>query len=205
MVHLWKIERDNLVLDVEELLKYPILANVYRSDKSKDKFESKEYFKYIDFITNPRGHCYVTGLNEKESHEYSLRQTRLPEDYEFPKNNKDIIKFVNNELQFDPINTLVNGAIKSLNITIKTINNYVSHLNNIEEQDYKDTEGNPIDLTGIINKMMKISDEIPNNIKRFESLLAKQSEKGIITRGTTEYSDSMDGDDDVESYIPDET
>lgn len=204
MIHLWKIENNNLDLNVEELLKYPILANVYRADKSKDKFESKEYFKYVDFITNPRGHCYVTGLNQKESHDYSLRQTRLSEDYEFPKNNKDIIKFVTSELQFDPINTLVNGAVKSLNITIKTINNYISHLNDIEEADYKDTEGNPIDLTGVINKMMKISNEIPENIKRFESLLSKQSEKGIIARGTAEYTNSMDGDDDIESAISNE-
>ena len=135
---------NKIEINKPEILLVKEFNDLWNNDKSKDKFESKEYFKYLDFITNPRGHCYVTGLNEKEAHEYSLRQTRLPEDFEFPKNNKDIVKFVNNELQFDPINTLVNGAIKSLNITIKTINNYVSHLNNIEEQDYKDADGNYI-------------------------------------------------------------
>ena len=69
MVHLWKIVNDNLDLNVEELLKYPILANVYRADKSKDKFESKEYFKYIDFITKkfPTGIYMVFGIEYGDS------------------------------------------------------------------------------------------------------------------------------------------
>ena len=203
MIHIWKIIDNNLDLNIEEVLKYPELANIYRNDKSKDKFESREYFKYLDFRTNPRGYCLTNGLNEKESHEYSLRNTRLPVDFEFPKNNKSIIKFVTSNLQFDAIHTLVSGAIKGLNITAKTINSYIEHLNNIEQDDYKDKEGNPIDLTTIITKMMKISNDIPDNIKRFEGLLEKQSIT-VTIRGNNEYSSSMDGDTEIESYIPNE-
>lgn len=206
MIHIWTIdENDNLELNLVELLKYPILTGVYKSDKSKDKFESFEYFKYLDIITNPRGYCVTNGLNEKDSHEYALRQTRLPKDYIFPKNNKDIIKFVLNDLQFDAINSLVNAAIKSLNITARTLNNYISYLNDLEEADYKDKDGNMIDLTGTITRMMKISDDIPVNIKRLESILSKQTKTNIIARGTIEYSSSMEGDADIESYIPNET
>jgi len=201
MIHIWTITSDfKLDLNIEELLKYPILANVYKADTSKDKFDSTEYFKYLDFITNPRGHCIINGLNDVEAHNYAKRQTRISSDFQFPKNNKDIIKFVNSELQFDAVNSLVNGAIKSLNITAKTINNYISHLNNLEEDEYKDKEGTPIDLSTIITKMMKISDDIPNNIKRFESLLEKQATQKTILRGTTEYTDSMEGDEGLESY-----
>ena len=201
MIHIWKITSDNkLDLNVEELLKYPLLANIYINDKSKDNFNSTEYFKYLDFITNPRGYCITNGLNTLESHNYAKRQTRLPSDFIFPKENNDIIKFVLDELQYDAVNNLVNGAIKSLNITAKTINNYITHLNDLEEGDYKDKEGNPIDLSVIITKMMKISDDIPNNIKRYESLLEKQASQKTVLRGTTEYSNSMDGDDELKSY-----
>ena len=47
MIHIWKVTDDfKLDLNIEELLKYPILANIYRSDKDVDKFNAKEYFKY---------------------------------------------------------------------------------------------------------------------------------------------------------------
>ena len=201
MIHIWKVTDDSkLDLNIEELLKYPILANIYRSDKDVDKFNAKEYFKYLDFITNPKGYCISNGLNTSEAHNYAFRQTNLPKDFEFPKNNKDIIKFVKEDLQFDVVDNLVNTSIKALKVTSKSVANYIDNLNELESKDYKTDDGEPIDLSSIITKMMKIAADIPNNIKNFESLLEKQATQKTILRGTTEHTESMDGDDELESY-----
>ena len=37
MVHGFKIENDKLILDVEEILQYPLLQQIYARDDSKDK------------------------------------------------------------------------------------------------------------------------------------------------------------------------
>ena len=43
MVHGFKIENDKLILDVEEILQYPLLQQIYARDDSKDKsFAEKE-------------------------------------------------------------------------------------------------------------------------------------------------------------------
>lgn len=205
MIHLWRITNSlDLELNIEELLKYPILADIYKKDNSDGKFLSTEYFKYLDFITNPKGYCVSKGLNSQEADIYAKGQTRLPKDYYFPKNNKLIIKYVKDELQFDVIDNLVGTAIKALNVTSKSLANYIDRLNDLEEKDYMDDKGAPIDLSSIITKMMKIAADIPNNIKQYESLLEKQTTKKTIVRGSIEYTESMDGDESLEHYSTDE-
>lgn len=42
MVHGFKIENDKLILDVEEILQYPLLQQIYARDDSKDKSFAKK-------------------------------------------------------------------------------------------------------------------------------------------------------------------
>ena len=52
MIHAFKIENDNLVLDVEEVLQYDILRDIYVRDNSKNKEFAYKEFRFI--------HIYIT-------------------------------------------------------------------------------------------------------------------------------------------------
>jgi len=203
MIHIWTIDNNyQLQLNVIELLKYPLLAKIYELDTSKGKTLSKEYYKYLDFITNSSGYCVKHGLNNKEAHEYAFKNTNLPKDYEFPKNHKDILKYVIDELEYDIITDLVNSAVKALKVSAKSLKAYIDRLNELEESDFKDKDGEPIDLSNTVNKVMKTISDIPKGIAEFEVLVNKQKSNKSVLRGANEFESSMEGDDGVESYSP---
>lgn len=205
MIHIWYIDNtDNLVLNLQELLKYPLLAKVYQQDTSTTKYLSKEYFKYLDYLTASSGYCIKNGLNDKDAHIYAMSQTKLPKDYRFPLNHKEILRFVKEELEFDGINRLVSMATKAINVSTRSLENYIDTLNNLEKDEYKDTEGNPIDVSAIVNKVMKTISTIPGDVDKLRSLIEKQNNNSQVIRGSNEYRPSMDGDRDIESYISDE-
>lgn len=198
MIHIWKIKGVELDLNLEELLKYEILANIYINDKSPNKSDSILYFRYLDFITNPRGYCVKNGLSKVESHNYAFKNTNLPKDFKFPINNEDIIKFTKEHLQCDVVNELINVSIQALRITIKNLKSYISELNQLEIDDFK-KDDKTVDLTNIISKTMSITNSIPDKIKMLEELLAKQEESKTL-RGSKPYESSMDGDSEIESF-----
>ena len=205
MIHIWEIDaQDNLVINITELLKYPLLANIYRNDQSTEKYMSKEYFKYIDFITAASGYCVKNGLNDKDAHAYALSQTRLPKEYVFPKNNKEIIRWIKTELEYDVITRLVNTAVKALNVSTRSLECYIDSLNNLETKDFLDDEGNPINVADIVNKVLKTISAIPGDIDKLKVLIDKQQSSKQVIRGSNEYRTSMDGDGDIERYISDE-
>ena len=205
MIHLWTIDsKDNLELNVTELLKYPLLAAVYQKDISNGKTLSKEYFKYLDHLTSTSGYCIKNGLNDKDAHLYAYNQTRLTKDYVFPPNNKAIIKWVTEELEYDIIGSLVNTAVQALNASAKSLKYYVKTLNNLEEADFKDADGNPIDVSTIVNKVIKTVADIPSSIDKLKVLIEQQTNNSKVTRGSNGYKSSMDGDGDVERYHVDE-
>lgn len=204
MIHIWYIDStDSLVLNLQELLKYPLLAKVYEQDTSTTKYLSKEYFKYLDYITASAGYCIKNGLNTKDAHVYAFSQTKLPKDYIFPKNHKDILKFVKEELEYDVINRLVSSATKALNVSARSLENYIDTLNDLEDADFKDKEGNPIDVSDMVTRVMKTIKGIPNDIDTLKNLIEKQNNKSQIIRGSHDYRPSMDGDASIESYITD--
>lgn len=201
MIHLWYIDNnDNLVLDIKELLKYPILAKIYQNDISTEKTTAREFFKYIDFRTSSTGYIRRNGLNDKEAHKYALSQTKLSKDFIFPNNLKTILDFVSENLEYDVVATLVTTAIKALRVSTKSLNVYIDNLNELESSEYKDKEGNPIDISALISKALNTISNIPKDITNLEKLLELQKSSKAVVRGSTEYKNSMDGDDSLESY-----
>jgi len=202
MVHLWKINNSlELDLNVTELLKYDILAKVYQSDTSDGKSLSHKYFMYLDFITASSGYCVTNGLNDSEAHIYAMKHSKLDSTYHFPANNKTIIAFVKSELERDTVFTLVSAAIQALNVSSKSVKNYIKVLNNMEKDDFQDKDGNPINVAETVNKVLKTLKEIPSSIDIYESLLSKQKTKKVALRGQKDFRSSMDGDDDLKSLI----
>jgi len=205
MIHLWIIDNNyQLQLNVLELAKYPIVCKVYELDTSQGKWLSKEYYKYLDFISNSNGYCVKHGLNAREAHEYAFKNTNLPKDYVLPKDHKAILKFVIDELEYDAVSVLVNAAVKALKVSARSLQSYVDVLNDLVEAEFKDKDGTPIDISATVNKVLKTISEIPKGIEIFNDLVNKQKTNNNTLRGSKEYSTSMEGDDAIESYIPGE-
>lgn len=205
MIHIWYIDNtDNLVLNLQELLKYPLLAKVYQQDTSTTKYLSKEYFKYLDYLTASGGYCVKNGLSTKDAHMYALSQTKLPKDFRVPLNHKEILNFVKEELEFDGINRLVSMGIKAINVSTRCLENYIDTLNAYEKQDFKDADGNVIDVSDMVTKVMKMIKSIPGDTDTLKNLIEKQNNNSQVIRGSNDYRPSMDGDRDIESYIPHE-
>lgn len=205
MIHIWYIDaKDNLVLNIHELLKYNLLAKVYEQDTSTAKYLSKEYFKYLDYLTAAGGYCVKNGLNTKDAHIYAKDQTKLPRDFVLPKNHKEILKFVKEELEYDVITRLVNSATKALNVSTRSLENYIDTLNDMDAKDFKDEEGNPLNISDMVSRVMKTIKTIPGDIDTLKNLIEKQNNKSQVIRGSNDYKPSMDGDRDIESYIIDE-
>lgn len=204
MIHLWTLEDNNLELNVTELLKYKLLAEIYNKDTSKEKYDSKEYFKYLDFMTNSKGYCVTKGLNFNESDSYSRRQCLFSKSFKFPENNKTIVEYVRDNLEYDPIDESLRACIKTLRISSKTLTSYIDLFNEQYDTNFTDKDGNIVDVTATINRAMKVISEIPATITKYQELIEKQKNNSPKLRGDKEYEESMDGDASLEQFIPDE-
>jgi len=200
MIHIWKLSELDLELDVKELLKYPLLADIYRKDTSKERYVSKQYFRYLDFMTATNGYCRLNGLTFDEAHIYSIKQCALPKDFIFPGNNKIVIEYIKDSIEYDVVTESILSCIKSLKISSKSLTSYMDYLNETIEKQFKDKDGALIDLTIIVNKVIKTIGDIPKTISVYEELLAKQKSNKQTLRGNNEFRQSMDGDTDIERY-----
>ena len=205
MIHIWKLNNDlTLNINIEELLKYDKLATIYKSDTSKEKINSSLYFKYLDFMTNSNGYCYTHCLNFEASHKYSIKAANIPNDFTFPKNNKDIVNYVKEYIEEDIIGKTIRNCIKSLNLISKTITNYIDIFNDWDYDNFRDKDGNIIDISSDIAKLMKIQGNVPDIISKYEEFLEKQKSNKVILRGEKQFKPSMDGDANLEQYMSDE-
>lgn len=204
MVHFWKIVNDNLVMELEEILKYPLLRDIYVADKSPNKANSHEYFKYLDFMTASSGYCVKNGLTYNESKTYSSKQVVFPKDFVIPTNDKDIVKYIRDQIEYDPINEAVLAAIKAFRVSAKSLNMYVDNLNEAAENNFKDKEGNIIDVQASISKSLALIAKIPTDIETFNGLLEKQAKAKISMRGSGSFSSSMDSDNELGKFEEDE-
>lgn len=66
MVHGFKIENDKLILDIEEILQYPLLQQIYARDDSKDKSFAEKEFRFILYLSDRKGYVTKAGLTKKK-------------------------------------------------------------------------------------------------------------------------------------------
>ena len=197
MIFLWTInEHDEIELNVSEILKDDVLAPIYRNDKTPGKFIAREYFRYLDFMTNSSGYCKRNGLSFKDSHIYSLKQVKLPQDFVFDKNNKKIIDYIEDNIECDIVVDAIRTSIKGLKFNTKNIEAYIEYLNDVRSGDFKDKDGNIIDISTTITKLLTAISNVPKDIEKLNKLMDEQKQNKHNLRGSGEYEQSMDGDED---------
>lgn len=194
MVHGFKIENDKLILDVEEILQYPLLQQIYARDDSKDKSFAEKEFRFILYLSDRKGYVTKAGLTKKEAYAYAKSNAGLDESYLPDKVVLSAIEFVKSNLNITAVEDLINSTIKSLNLSSKLVRTLTD---GIEDLMSKELEMKDLALCeDTLKQIIKIANEIPARVESLTELNDKwdKIEKGVTSiRGGAEYRDSYDG------------
>ena len=181
MVHGFKIENDKLILDVEEILQYPLLQQIYARDDSKDKSFAEKEFRFILYLSDRKGYVTKAGLTKKEAYAYAKSNAGLDESYLPDKVVLSAIEFVKSNLNITAVEDLMSKELEMKDLAL-----------------CEDT----------LKQIIKIANEIPARVESLTELNDKwdKIEKGVTSiRGGAEYRDSYDGTNDRASNAPNET
>lgn len=198
MNYIWYIKNDVLNVYEDRLIKHRMLWNYYENDKSVDRNESKEVFKYMDYITDSSGFIRLNGLTGDEAHRHAVNRTRLDADWKPSQLENMLIDYIKDNIEHDVIVESIELTIKTLSLSRKALQTYG---NMLEEYINKDDNAKDYDVIGIVDKINKASDSIPKSVERLKSLYKQQGEKSKVLRGGHEFKDSMDGDANLEQYL----
>lgn len=197
MIHALKIENDRIVLDVEEILQYPILRKIYVRDDSKGKDFAYKEFKFIHFLTDRKGYIVKAGLPKPDAYKYAIENSDLPSTYKPDADILKAIEFVTKNMNITPVEDLINSTIKALNLSGRVIKALTDSIETLTSGDIKLEDLQACEES--LKQIIKISNEIPDRIEKLTELQAKwdKIEKGVVSiRGGGEYRDSYDGTDE---------
>lgn len=206
MVHTFKIENDKLIIDIDQILQYPLLQQIYSRDYSNDKSFADKEFRFIYYLTDRKGYCIKAGLSKIESYNFARKNAGLSDDYIPDKVIIAAIDFVKDNLNITAVEDLITSTIKGLNMISKTVRVLTNSVEDLMEKE--------IDLKAMvafeesINQILKIANDIPSKIESLTELNNKwdKIEKGLSSiRGGQIYRNSYDGTDDRTNDASNET
>lgn len=206
MIHLWTVTGDTLTLNNSEILKYKELAIIYKRDETDDKAFARKEFRYIDFLSNREGYCILNGLSKKDAHKHAVLNSNLHVDYKPDTFVKIAISKVYDELNGGVIEKLIDSAVRSLNICSSGIVQMTDKAEDIIEK-ASGADDDIAKLIGLLTQINNLSASIPVKVRTLLDLRKEYdiSNKGtVIERGGKAYTNSLDGDGEVESIGFDE-
>ena len=205
MIHALKIENDRIILDIEEILQYPILQQIYARDDSKNKDFAYKEFRFIHFLSDRKGYITKTGLSKVDAYKYAIENSNLPPSYKPDKVVIEAIEFVTKNMNITPVEDLINSTIKALNLSGRVVKALTDGIETLTSGDIKLEDLQACEES--LKQIIKISNEIPDRVEKLTELKDKwdKIEKGVTSiRGGGEYRDSYDGVDERTSDATDE-
>lgn len=196
-IHAFKLENDNLELDVKEILKYDLLARIYKRDPSKNKDMAYKEFKYIYLLADSKGYIFKAGLSNTAARKYAKQHAGLNDSYKPDKDVESAVAFIREHLEIHTVESLINSTLRGLSMTGIVVEMVVSTFEDIIEKSETSKDDIALIEDGITKLLTKAA-TIPSTIKRLTELKEEWDsiEKGTEQiRGGIEYSTSFDGDD----------
>lgn len=198
MIHAFKIENDSLAIDVQQILMYEPLAEIYKRDDSPSKEFAYKEFKYIYFIADNKGYINRNGLKGRQAHLYAADNSGLHDSYQPDDVVKRAIDVVRRSLVSSPVEKLLDATVKGLNSSTTVVDMIVDHLTDIiEDPESKDKD--ILQAQATIKSLIATAKEIPDIVDNLLELRDKydRAERGIsMLRGNKEYRPSYDGNDE---------
>lgn len=205
MIHAFKIENDRLVLDIEEILQYPKLRDIYARDDSKDKSFAYKEFMFIHFLSDRKGYITKAGLSKQDAYKWARENSDLPNSYIPDGLVIAAIDFVKSKLNITAVEDLITSTIKALNVSSRLVRIYTEQAEDLMNKDLKIED--LANCEKILKSIIETSNDIPSRIESLTELNEKwdKIEKGVSSiRGGAAYRDSYDGTNDRAASTADE-
>lgn len=92
-LHVWLVEGSKLILNVEQILKVPVLAIIY-NDWHNDRELMYKIFKFIDCYADEDGYIHRNGLKDQKAFDYAIEVAQLNSDFRPTKDMVDAINWL---------------------------------------------------------------------------------------------------------------
>ena len=75
-LHVWLVEGSKIILNIEQILKVPVLAKIY-NDWHNDRELMYKIFKFIDCYADEDGYIHRNGLKDQKAFDYAIEVAQL--------------------------------------------------------------------------------------------------------------------------------
>lgn len=199
MLHVWLVEGTKLILNVEQILKVPILAKIY-NEWHNDRDLMYKIFRFIDCYADEDGYIKRNGLTDMKAFKYALDVCQLPDTF---RPTPDIETAIN-WLAEHNINFV--GALFFENIeALSNARELVAIMNKNLRNDLKKdsfTKEEIASMLGYVKEITNMANGIPKlieNLKSVEESYNKSKLNKTIVRGGKAMSSSMDPRNAIEN------
>lgn len=199
MLHVWLVEGTKLVLNIEQILKVPILAKIY-NEWHTDRDLMYKIFRFIDCYADEDGYIKRNGLTDMKAFKYALDVCQLPDTF---RPTPDIENAIN-WLAEHNINFV--GALFFENIeALSNARELVAIMNKNLRNDLKKdsfTKEEIASMLGYVKEITNMANGIPKlieNLKSVEESYNKSKLNKTIVRGGKAMSSSMDPRNAIEN------
>lgn len=200
-LHVWLVEGSKLILNVEQILKVPVLAKIY-NDWHNDRELMYKILKFIDCYADEDGYIHRNGLKDQKAFDYAIEVAQLNSDF---RPTKDMIEAINwlvehninyvGQMFFETVNALQAGkdlmAVMNKNLR-----------NDLKKDSFtKEEIGGMLGYMREITKMGKDLPKLIAELKEAEDNYVKSKLKKTIVRGGKELAASMDVHNNIDNGV----
>lgn len=200
-LHVWLVEGSKLILNVEQILKVPVLAKIY-NDWHSDRELMYKFFRFIDCYADEDGYIKRNGLTEMKAFNYAIEVAQLNPDF---KPTKDMVDAINwliehninyvGQMFFETIDALQAGK------DLMAVMNKNLRADLKKESFTKDEIGN---MLGYMREITKMGKELPKliaELKETEDNYTKSRLRKTVVRGGKELAASMDVNNQIDNGV----
>lgn len=198
-LHVWLVEGSKLILNIEQILKVPILAKIYNDWHTNKDFMYK-VFKFIDCYADENGYIFRNGLTELKAFNYAIDVAQLSSDFRPTKDMQDAINWLF-EHNINYIGKMCYESISALQNSTELMAIMNKNLrNDLKKESFTKEEIGS--MLGYTREIMKMGKDIPNvirDITESEDNYNKSKAKQTIVRGGKTLASSMDVNNAVDN------
>ena len=200
-LHVWLVEGSKIILNIEQILKVPVLAKIY-NDWHNDRELMYKIFNFIDCYADEDGYIHRNGLKDQKAFDYAIEVAQLNSDF---RPTKDMIEAINwlvehninyvGQMFFETVNALQAGkdlmAVMNKNLR-----------NDLKKDSFtKEEIGGMLGYMREITKMGKDLPKLIAELKEAEDNYVKSKLKKTIVRGGKELAASMDVHNNIDNGV----
>ena len=185
-LHVWLVEGSKLIVNVEQILKVPVLATIY-NDWHNDRELMYKIFKFIDCYADEDGYIHRNGLKDQKAFDYAIEVAQLNSDF---RPTKDMVDAINWLIEHN-INYVGQMFFETVN-ALQAGKDLMAVMNQNLRNDLKKDSFTKDEIGGMLNIA---------ELKEAEDNYIKSKLRKTIVRGGKELAASMDVNNQIDNGV----